>query len=754
MSLISRIKTDLKLKLFFIFLSLGIPFLILGIAVTYYNGLRSLKMSIGSRFKETAEQTAAKTSFFIEREFQKLQMFSANPKLISEINTINEVRGKHQIKEISLDLSSMLNQFMINNKDEYKKIIITDKMGNVVASTDYGKKGSLKDKEWWITAYNGIAHISDFYTTDGSYTSTGSVEYFVDIAIPVVDWRAVEVIGVIKGTLSGEWMNRAVVNTWIGQSGHTMLITSEGIVAICPLEFKEGDKDIHKLDNSVMKDLMSKKSGWRIVEDNTHEAKNAIAGFTPVYLSSDVSKLGKWEWFIFVTQDPAESYMPLYSALWNIFIFGLIITGVFSAVGYIAASKIVRPITGLKKGTELLAAGNLDICLPVLSGDETGQLTKSFNMMAASIKEREHEIRKKNKEWDNTFNSVKDLLVIYDKDYRIVKANKAFADSVNFAPLELIGKKCAEAFIKTEKVWSVCSYSETLETGEVHQEEIIDNENGITYMVTVSPLSDENNEFIGAVLVAKDITEYKNLQAQLLHSEKLAAAGELASGVAHELNNPLCGIMGFAELLLEREKDEKKKKIFTKMVNESQRAVNIIKNLLLFVRANKQEMMLVGVNKIILDTLELKGHEFKINNIKVVKKLSNPMPKIKGNFMQLQQVILNILNNAQMSLLDSKKVKKEVVIETRQKVNNDESRGEKPTVEISIKDNGPGIAPEHLSKIFNPFFTTKEVGKGTGLGLSISYGIIKEHNGRIYAESKLGEGAVFYIELPAEKKSG
>jgi len=190
------------------------------------------------------------------------------------------------------------------------------------------------------------------------------------------------------------------------------------------------------------------------------------------------------------------------------------------------------------------------------------------------------------------------------------------------------------------------------------------------------------------------------------------------------------------------------------MVNESQRAVNIIKNLLLFVRANKQEMMLVGVNKIILDTLELKGHEFKINNIKVVKKLSNPMPKIKGNFMQLQQVILNILNNAQMALLDSKKVKKEVVIETRQKVNNDESRGEKPTVEISIKDNGPGIAPEYLSKIFNPFFTTKEVGKGTGLGLSISYGIIKEHNGRIYAESKLGEGAVFYIELPAEKKSG
>jgi signal transduction histidine kinase len=289
--------------------------------------------------------------------------------------------------------------------------------------------------------------------------------------------------------------------------------------------------------------------------------------------------------------------------------------------------------------------------------------------------------------------------------------------------------------------WGVCSYVKTMDTKDVFQEDVYDPNTGGSLMVTVSPLLDENSKFIGAVLVAKDITEYKNLQAQLLHTEKLAAVGELASGVAHELNNPLCGIMGFSELLLEREKDEKKKSTLAKMLNEAQRAQKIIQNLLSFVRANKQEMMPVEVNKIILDTLDLKEHEFKNNNIDVIKRLSDSLPKINGNFMQLQQVVLNMLTNAQMALLEANKDRKEIVIETRIK-------GDDNMVEILIKDNGNGIAPQHLSKIFNPFFTTKEAGKGTGLGLSISYGIIKEHNGRIYAESKVGEGAEFYIELP------
>ncbi|MEK6682507.1 MAG: cache domain-containing protein, partial [Nitrospirota bacterium] len=341
-------KTNLKFRLLAFFFLLGIPVLIIGIIITYYNGSQNLKESIGKRFQEIAEQTADRTSFFIDYEFQKLQYLSSNPILIDEINIINKVKGgdiKRHLRDkgTSADLSSILNQFMRNNKDIYKGITITDRGGRVVASTK--ENGNHKDKEWlWMTAYNGIANISDFYTREGSYTSTGSIEFFVDVAIPIIDWREAEVVGVIKGTLSGEWITKTVVNSWIGKSGHTMLVTSDGLVAICPFELLEGDKDLHKLDNSTMnrlKALSSNNSKWDIVEDNTHEGKNAIAGFALIRLSPDIHKIEKQTWYIFVTQDPSETYAPLYSTLLKNLAFGLFLIIIFSIGSYYAAQRIV-----------------------------------------------------------------------------------------------------------------------------------------------------------------------------------------------------------------------------------------------------------------------------------------------------------------------------------------------------------------------------------------------------------------------------
>lgn len=751
-------KTNLKFRLLAFFFLLGIPVLIIGIIITYYNGSQNLKESIGKRFQEIAEQTAERASFFINYEFQKLHYLSGNQKLIDEVNTINNIKEdrirEHPYgKRISADLLSMLNQFMRNNKDIYKKVIISDKMGRTIASTNEKDEDNYKDKEWWwMTAYNGIANISDFYTREGSYTSTGSIEFFVDVAVPIIDWREAEVVGVIKGTLSGEWITRTVVNSWIGKSGHTMLVTSDGLVAICPLELLEGAKDLHKMDDSMMrslKGLASNGSKWTIVKDNTHGGKNAIAGFVLIKLSPDIHKIEKQTSYIFVTQDPSETYAPLYYTLLKTLTFGLFLIIVFSIGSYYIAQRIVKPLAILKDGAEALGKSNANIILPVLSDDEIGQLTQSFNTMAAAIKERTDESQRKGREWDNTFNSITDLVVIYDKNYIIIKVNKAFAQRFNASPEAVIGKMCFDVFPKSGTNW-VIGFRGASESGEIFQEEVYDPDTGVTFMVTIFPWLHENGQIAGSVLVARDITEYKNLQAQLLHSEKLVAVGELASGVAHELNNPLTGIMGFTELLLQKEKDEKKRDILTKMLNAAERSAKIIQNLLLFVRKSKEEDMPIEVNNMILNTLELKAQEFKVNDIVIIKKLAPSPPKIKGNYHQLQQVILNILNNAHASLLEANRAGKEILIET--KLKDIDGRGEVTSplhiLEISIKDNGLGIPPENLSKIFNPFFTTKQPGKGTGLGLSVSYGIIKRHNGRIYAKSDLGEGAAFYIELP------
>jgi signal transduction histidine kinase len=233
----------------------------------------------------------------------------------------------------------------------------------------------------------------------------------------------------------------------------------------------------------------------------------------------------------------------------------------------------------------------------------------------------------------------------------------------------------------------------------------------------------------------------ESTQAQLLQSAKMAAVGQLVSGVAHELNNPLAGVMGYSELLLGKDINENSRASLKKIYCESQRAARIVKNLLSFSRAAKPEKRPVAINDLIRSTLELRNYELRVNNITVQTDLSSSLPITVADPYQLQQIFLNIVNNAEQAILSSAP-SGNLLVKSFTNAHN---------LLISFTDDGPGIPQDNLDKVFDPFFTTKEVGKGTGLGLSICYGIIAEHGGRIYAQSPpLGRpnGACVTIELP------
>jgi CheY-like chemotaxis protein len=222
-------------------------------------------------------------------------------------------------------------------------------------------------------------------------------------------------------------------------------------------------------------------------------------------------------------------------------------------------------------------------------------------------------------------------------------------------------------------------------------------------------------------------------------TSKLASIGELAAGVAHEINNPLTGVMGYAQLLMDKQDvSQDVKDDLQKIYEESQRAVKIVQNLLRFARRYKPEKEHADINDLLERTLELEGYKLRTSNISLTINLVPELPLILADSNQLQQVILNLITNAEQAMVRTKRKGKITV--TTEKV--------KDYVRIAITDNGPGISPEHITRIFDPFFTTKEVGSGTGLGLSVSHGIITEHGGRIYAESESGKGATFIIELP------
>jgi len=245
---------------------------------------------------------------------------------------------------------------------------------------------------------------------------------------------------------------------------------------------------------------------------------------------------------------------------------------------------------------------------------------------------------------------------------------------------------------------------------------------------------------------ARDITERKRMEEekqkmeeQLRLAGRLAAVGELAAGVAHELNNPIAAIQGFAQFLAARKDlDKNIKKDLDTIYRESQRAAKITQNLLFFARKHEPEKHLISLNEVIEKTVELQAHPMKINNIELVLELAPDLPKTFADFHQMQQVFVNIINNAEQAMVEANQ-KGKLVVKTKKLGN---------IIQISFADNGPGISEENMKRIFDPFFTTKEVGKGTGLGLSICYGLVEAHGGRIYARSKLGQGATFVVELP------
>jgi signal transduction histidine kinase len=250
--------------------------------------------------------------------------------------------------------------------------------------------------------------------------------------------------------------------------------------------------------------------------------------------------------------------------------------------------------------------------------------------------------------------------------------------------------------------------------------------------------------------------ELKQTQSRLVQSGKMAAVGELAAGVAHELNNPLAGILGYAQYALEKMKKRTSDVVkcedhpqITQYIEyierESKRCKTIVQNLLKFSRASKTEMAEVDINDVIKETLIFNEHQLTINNILLNKNLLHNLPKVKGNANQLQQVFTNIVINAQKAMPGGGQLDI-----TSRYVNGDSGSG---NIEVDVRDTGCGIPKESLGKIFDPFFTTRKVGEGTGLGLSLSYGIIKDHGGEIKVKSEVNEGSTFTVILPEYKVS-
>ena len=259
------------------------------------------------------------------------------------------------------------------------------------------------------------------------------------------------------------------------------------------------------------------------------------------------------------------------------------------------------------------------------------------------------------------------------------------------------------------------------------------------FSVNLSPMRDEQGTVSSVVVVMTDVTDAATLQAKLMHAEKMAAVGQLVSGVAHEVNNPLTAILGFADLLMENnDLPDIVRRDLRVILQEAQRTKQIVQNLLSFARQMPPQRVPVQLNTILRRTVQLRAYDFHSHGVEIIEQLDESLPDVIGDSQQLQQVFLNIVNNAYDAVRETGRSPKVEIMTAR--------RGQ--FVEVWFRDNGHGIS--YPEKIFDPFFTTKEVGKGTGLGLSICYGIVREHGGEILCQNNADvPGATFIVRLPS-----
>ena len=348
-------------------------------------------------------------------------------------------------------------------------------------------------------------------------------------------------------------------------------------------------------------------------------------------------------------------------------------------------------------------------------------------------------VRRAKEQWETAFDALSEGIAVVDDEGHVRRANRALAALLGVPLASVVGSPLGSALLG--KPGALADFLAAARRGERPAPVLARSERlGRMLRVNAARIPGATPEQSLVVLV-EDVTEQQVIEAQLVQSEKLAAVGQLVSGVAHELNNPLTSIAGLSEFLLEQKELGKKDRGHLQVIQEqAERAGRIVRNLLTFARKGSSEQLPVDLNDVVRRTLQLMAYDLKLRDITVHRELSNVLPEVLGDRHGLQQVVLNLITNAAQAVAENPREKpRDITVATWYDTH----------VHLRVTDTGPGIPAHLVQSVFTPFFTTKEPGKGTGLGLSISYSIVQSHGGQITVESAPAQGgAALRVDFP------
>ena len=644
-----------------------------------------------------------------------------------------------------------------------RALFLTDTRGVVVASTTPQIAFVHRDQGWWAAAYDkgvGQPHIGNV-----SFDPTLGV-YAFHISLPVMDRIRYRAIGVLHRVFDArEYLAPALFPIRFGKTGHVMLLDSQGIVMACPIL----PTGIRLSDPSLIPLVTGGHAGWLKASSDGHGGNaTSIIGFAPLPGTSRLTKLSTdATWHTFVWQASEELSAPTHHFLVWLVGFGGVAMGLLGILGYVASGRIVTPIRRLKQAASMIAKGELKEPIRVQTGDELEQLAdemnrmneqleRSFSGLTDAVERKTREVRSLQVLNQQILESVPHPILLLSERGQAEYLNRAAQQAFGVGepldeprPLQDILGSDAPARHRLEVELGM-HRNGAAEQGAARRQEARDplaaslNDAGGTSEVHIHERAYQYQWFrIGTPttqpqrlgIIFRDVTEERRLQEQVIQAEKASGLSLLTSGIGHELNNPLFGIIGLSEAIADESDPAVMKEHARDVLAQAKRIATVIQELTGEALRASQSPAPVDCNEVVRDVLGRLQTMDATAEVDIRSDLQ-PLPLVRGGGAEIRQVLMNLLLNAVQA------IKGQGVLEVKTEATNGE-------VVVSVHDTGAGIPRAHLPKVFDPFFTTKAQGEGRGLGLTVARRIIESRGGQIRIVSKEGQGTTVLIVLPA-----
>lgn len=740
-----------------------IPLLTVSI-ISYYNGKEAVEQRVIEQLTSIADLKKIELQSWLQERLSDTTIMSRNKFLEAAFTSLFYIRRQTDSvdnmlksnvgREYHIRLLMYINKLKRAYKVFNEIYIIDIESGEILVSTNEDNVGK---KEHDLLFFYDVLKTRGLPIKD-IYYSESTNQICMSFFGPIHKTDPINLIGsnIVIGALilrtNIDESIEPMIQNWpgMGKTGETLLVRREGknVVFLNNLRHRKDSALKFKIP------VTAKNSQPSILSSEGKEGILKTTDYRNVPVLSAYRYLPMLKWGLVAKQDSDEAFAPINNLKKRVIILIVITTaGVIIAV-FLIASSITNPVKQLVQGAKAIAGGDLTQRISIKTKDEIGMLANEFNKMTAKLEEsysnleqkvneRTAKLKESEEKYRESINSANDAIFTLDiNTAQIIDSNKKAEALSGYSKIELCKLKLWDMYsiqdkFRLDKLWTQVKEAGS---GTLHDVNHKKGDGSITPIsISASVIEYGNSKYIQNI--CRDISERKRLEEQLVRSERLAAIGELAAEVAHEINNPLGGLQNFVKMVAKEPANIQQTKEFIELIQEGLNRIEVIvKRLTTFSKSHVSKMANHDLNKIIESSLIFMKHRLENEKISLQKRLASKLPKVHVDFDNISQVIINLMANALDSMPDGGKL----LIESKLCTSHDSC------VQFSLTDTGYGIKKDGVDEIFNPFFTTKGKGKGIGIGLAISKRIIADHGGNIRVASSSVDGTTFTVCLPVK----